>query len=71
MTTVKLRILRNPYGSGAAACHAWGKFIWGHPLQQGPDKFHVYGHHRRKRRVDVEFTAKRIVVAVHWPTAAT
>ena len=61
----RVRVLRNRHGSAQAAVTLWlAGSLWGNPLQLGPDKFHVYGAHRRGRwmPVDVEFEAQRIVV---------
>lgn len=68
-TCSAFRRIRNRHGSGAAALAAWtrkGGCLWGEPIQLGPDKWHVYGAHRRRwRPVKVEFTAAHITIL--WP----
>lgn len=63
------RQIRNRYESAGAALIAWtskGGCLWGEPMQMGPDRWHVYGAHRRRwRPVNVEFTSGYIFIT--WP----
>jgi hypothetical protein len=58
------RIVKNTHGTAAEALRKWTDgSLWGNPIALGPDKWHVYGMHRRSHRpVNVEFTAETIVV---------
>ena len=66
MLPIKIRVIKNKHGSAEAALRAWrkgGTGLWGHPIQLGSEKFHVYGLNLRSRNcLDVEFTRNHIVI---------
>ena len=63
MKNTRVRVIHNRHCSAVAAVRAWlDGSLWGDPITVSNGNIHVYGLWRKRRRVNVQFTAEKIVV---------
>lgn len=60
---VNVRVIKNRHKKADKALRAWSGHLWGHPMDLGLGKIHIYGCNTKScTTLAIEFTDSHIVV---------